>query len=428
MVIIYNKLIDMKNKIEQMNGGSKYIQSLNPLIMLQICLALCLCLSPLYGQNRQTGFDASRYNVVWDSPGSDATASMPVGNGDMGANVYITDSGDLYLLLSKTDAFDWQGNVWKTGRVRISMNPNPNPFRQTMGETFRQTLNLAEGCIDVTVFTRVASRQIRVWIDANHPVCHVDVQSDTDMDIRVEPEFWKRADGSFDRLETLDSQLVWYHANGERSCYPDDLKYYGVEDMADHHPDPFRRRTFGCAMQVEGLKPDRGAFSGFGKSFAVEIASLTRQVENTAEWVDEARSLLAPCDREQAFREHCDWWKAFWNRSWITATDNTLPPDEREKPAPPAAPGQRGEKDGGYIVAQSYNVSRYIMACQGRGEYQTQFNGGIFTVPFPDYRKNDGSLFGEDERDWGNRFTFQNQRLLYWPMLAAGDFEMMRPF
>jgi hypothetical protein len=355
---------------------------------------------------------------------------MPVGNGDLGANVYITGSGDLYLLLSKTDAFDWQGNVWKTGRVRIRMNPNPNPFRQTMGMTFRQTLNLAEGCIDVSAFTGVASRQlqIRVWIDANRPVCHVDIQSDTDMDIRVEPEFWERTDGTFDRFETLDSQLIWYHSNGERSCYPDDLKYYGVEDMADRHPDPFRRRTFGCAMQVEGLKPDSGAFKGFGKSFAVEIASLCRQVENPAEWIGEARRLLAPHDRGQAFREHCAWWTAFWNRSWITATDNSLPPEEREKPAPPAAPGQRGEKDGGYIVAQSYNVARYIMACQGRGEYQTQFNGGIFTVPFPDYRKNDGSLFGEDERDWGNRFTFQNQRLLYWPMIAAGDFEMMRPF
>ncbi|MDR1337159.1 MAG: DUF5703 domain-containing protein [Tannerella sp.] len=377
-----------------------------------------------------SGFDASRYNVVWNSPASDATASMPVGNGDMGANVYITGSGDLYLLLSKTDAFDWHGNVWKTGRVRIRMNPNPNPFRQTPGMTFRQTLNLAEGCIDVTVFTGYASRQlrVRVWIDASHPVCHVDVQSDTDMDICVEPEFWERTDGSFDRLETLDSQLVWYHTNGNRSCYPDDLKYYGIEDMAGRHADPFRQRTFGCAMQVEGLTPDGGAFRGFGKSFAVEIASLTRQVEDPAEWSGEVRRLLAPRDREQAFREHCAWWQAFWNRSWITATDNTLPPGEREKPAPPAAPGQRGEKDGGYIVAQSYNVARYLMACQGRGQYQTQFNGGIFTVPIPNYQKNDGSLYGEDERDWGNRFTFQNQRLLYWPMIAAGDFEMMRPF
>jgi hypothetical protein len=29
---------------------------------------------------------------------------------------------------------------------------------------------------------------------------------------------------------------------------------------------------------------------------------------------------------------------------------------------------------------------------------------------------------------WGRRFTYQNQRLLYWPLLASGDFDLMRPF
>ncbi|MDR0757483.1 MAG: DUF5703 domain-containing protein [Tannerella sp.] len=378
--------------------------------------------------NDDSSFDVSRYNVEWDTPGKDATASMPAGNGDLGANVYALRSGDLCLLLGKTDAFDWSGNVWKTGRIRIRINPNP--FYRAM-LTFRQTLNLAEGCIDITSICRVSNQQlkIKVWVDANRPVYHVDVQGKQDMAIKIVPEFWERPDGSSDRLETIDSQLVWYHANGEQSSYPADLKYYEIEDMRDRHPDPYKHRTFGCAMQVAGLKPENGEFKGFGKSFSIEIASLTKQVENTGDWVKETRNILAEeYDRKQAYTKHCQWWTSFWNTSWITASDNTLPPEEREKPAKPAAPGQRGEKDGGYIVAQSYNVSRFIMACQGRGEYQTQFNGGIFTVPFPNYRANDGTLFGEDERDWGNRFTFQNQRLLYWPMLAAGDFEMMRPF
>ncbi|MDR1225250.1 MAG: DUF5703 domain-containing protein [Tannerella sp.] len=381
-----------------------------------------------------SSFDVSRYNVEWDSTGRDATASMPVGNGDLGANVYVVKNGDLFLLLGKTNAFDWNGNVLKTGRVRIRLNPSQlqgikNQFRQDV--TFKQTLNLAEGCIDIVFFYRLASRpvKIKIWVDANRPVYHIDVQSLWDMDIKVVPEFWERKDGSFDRFETMDNQLVWYNTNGERSSFPDDLKYYEIEDMLNKHPDPYRWRTFGCAMQAEGLKPENGMFRGYGKSFSIEIASLTRQVENTDDWIKETCNILADrYDRKLAFQKHCEWWESFWNTSWITASDNTLPPEEREKPAKPVEPGKRGEKDGGYIVAQSYNVARFIMACQGRGEYQTQFNGGIFTVPFPNYRAKDGSLYGEDERDWANRFTFQNQRLLYWPMLAAGDFEMMRPF
>jgi hypothetical protein len=403
---------------------------MDKLIQVKTFLFLALCLLAGCGLRSKTSgdsdFDVRRYNVVWNSPGSDATSSMPVGNGDLGANVYVVGDGDLFLLLGKTDAFDQNGNVWKTGRIRIRINPNP--FRQ--GANFRQTLNLAEGCIDIIASGSVAgdSLRIRIWTDANRPVYHIDLQSTADVDIKVEPEFWKRSDGSFDRLETIDDQLVWYHSNGERSCYRYDLKYYDIEDMLDGHSDPFKHRTFGCVMQAKGLQLDSSAFAGYGKSFSVEIASLTKQVENPAEWVNETRGILAGYDREQAFRKHCEWWKSFWNRSWITASDNTLPPEEREKPAPPAAPGMRGEKDGGYIVAQSYNVSRYIMACQGRGEYQIQFNGGIFTTPFPNYWDKDGTLFGEDQRAWGNRFTFQNQRLLYWPMLAAGDFETMRPF
>ncbi|RME93813.1 MAG: hypothetical protein D6766_07440, partial [Verrucomicrobia bacterium] len=33
-----------------------------------------------------------------------------------------------------------------------------------------------------------------------------------------------------------------------------------------------------------------------------------------------------------------------------------------------------------------------------------------------------------DDRLWGRRFTYQNQRLLYWPLLMSGDFDLMKPF
>ena len=37
-------------------------------------------------------------------------------------------------------------------------------------------------------------------------------------------------------------------------------------------------------------------------------------------------------------------------------------------------------------------------------------------------------LAHEDERLWGRRFAYPNQRLLHWPMLASGDFDLMKPF
>ena len=57
-----------------------------------------------------------------------------------------------------------------------------------------------------------------------------------------------------------------------------------------------------------------------------------------------------------------------------------------------------------------------MTACAGRGRYPIKFNGSLFTVPTPwspdpDYRR------------WGSGYWWQNMRLPYYSMCAAGDFE-----
>ena len=42
-----------------------------------------------------------KYNVVWDSPSKDYNGSMPIGNGDLAANVWVEPTGDLIFYLSK---------------------------------------------------------------------------------------------------------------------------------------------------------------------------------------------------------------------------------------------------------------------------------------------------------------------------------------
>ena len=49
----------------------------------------------------------NQYNVIWDSPSEDYNGSMPIGNGDLAANVWVEPSGDLIFLVSKSDA--WSG-------------------------------------------------------------------------------------------------------------------------------------------------------------------------------------------------------------------------------------------------------------------------------------------------------------------------------
>jgi hypothetical protein len=399
----------------------------------------------------------ARYNIVWGSPSKDASGVMPLGNGDVAAGVYAIENGDLYLLLAKNDALTYQGDLFKTGRVRIALDPNP--FRA--GKPFRQTLDLASGSIRI----EADGVTLRIWADANRPVYHVEIQSPRAVSVVARPEFWTRFDGCDSnclhapgqpanisqsgkptqdvRLERA-GKLLWYFPVGDRSVYAEDLKFYGVERMAAEHPDPFRFNTFGNLLECPALALAEGALRGTGKSFDVRIHALSMQTPKPQSWIEAIeRQAAGPNDTAQDWERHRAWWADFWNRGWITVSDRTLPPESRERlRGEPSPGGLREEDDGPAVVAQSYNVFRFLMACQSRGRLQTKFNGGLFTQqllvkgqspgksPRPGaVERPDGTwLTHEDDRLWGRRFTYQNQRLLYWPLLASGDFDLMKPF
>ncbi len=65
-----------------------------------------------------------------------------------------------------------------------------------------------------------------------------------------------------------------------------------------------------------------------------------------------------------------------------------------------------------------------MLGCNAYGKYPTKFNGGLFTYD-PVYT-NSELPFTPDFRNWGGgTMTQQNQRLVYFPMLKSGDFDMM---
>jgi len=127
------------------------------------------------------------YDVVWESPSKDASGQMPLGNGDIAAGVYAIEDGDLYLLLSKNDAFNYNGDIFKTGRAKISLSPNP--FAK--GRPFKQTLDLTTG----SILIEADGTTIRVWADANKPVYHVQIDSPEDVSVSATSDLWERIDG-----------------------------------------------------------------------------------------------------------------------------------------------------------------------------------------------------------------------------------------
>ena len=82
-------------------------------------------------------------------------------------------------------------------------------------------------------------------------------------------------------------------------------------------------------------------------------------------------------------------------------------------------------------VTQGYALQRFVSACAGRGGAPIKFNGSIFTVDYHKQENNKGGVtnyvMSADARAWGGQYWFQNTRPMYWPMLAAGDFDTMQP-
>ncbi|MCG8311227.1 MAG: DUF5703 domain-containing protein [Cytophagales bacterium] len=420
----------------------------NKIVALIAFIASTICFQ---GQSLSQKLDA--YNVVWERPSEDASGQMPFGNGDIAAGAYAIEDGDLYLLLSKNDAFTYSGDIFKTGRVRVSLTPNP--FEK--GKPFRQEMDMKTGSVRI----EAGDVNIRLWADANRPVYHIEINSPKEIEVMAFPEFWKRFDScGFNNFDVTDKskqetykanptqdvrvdkneQIIWYYAVGERSVFKSDMKYYEVGDMIGKFPDPYNNNTFGNLMKSPQLALENGILSGKDKVFDIRIYSFTKQTHDISDWMTDIEELASnPVDTEADWANHCQWWVDFWDRSWIFVSDNSLAPEERGGLIGEGYVAKRKEKDAAALVTQSYNVFRYLMACQSRGKIQSKFNGGLFTQPLRCNDKNkwkkvvipqpDGTLLShEDDRDWGRRFTFQNQRLLYWPMIMSGDYDLMKPF
>ena len=200
------------------------------------------------------------YNVIWESPSKDATGQMPLGNGDIAAGVYAISDGDLYLLLSKNDAFTYNGDIFKTGRVRVSLSPNP--FGK--GKSFLQTMDMLTGSVQI----EADGVKISIWADANRPVYHIEIDSPNEIKVQAEPEFWNRFDqcgfNNFDVTgeniqETTskptqdvrvdkNGKIIWYYAVGDRSVFESDMKYYDVESMSMESKGAFEDMIDECVI------------------------------------------------------------------------------------------------------------------------------------------------------------------------------------
>lgn len=373
-----------------------------------------------------------QYDVTWNELGTDENCSMPLGNGDIAVNAWTEQNGDLVMLVAKTDAWSENAQLLKLGRVRLSLTPNPFAGRKD----FAQTLTIRNGLLTL----RSGRNEVRMWVDANNPVIRVAADTENKTKLTVKNELWRNRNyhltqeqvnenvfnywewrsnpGGLDFLADIvlpqsDNRTGWCHFNSH-SMYNVVLEREHLGNLVGKYADPLLHRCFGCVAEGRGLTAadNRTLLSAkAAKHHEVNIYALTEQADNVEKWQSDINAVIdrgAKTSHAEAWHKHEQWWTDFWNRSYINVS---------------------GTQDADNVY-KGYTMNRYMTACAGRGKYPIKFNGSIFTVghDMPEGKVSMADDHDPDFRDWGSCLWHQNIRHIYYPLVAAGDYDMLMPW
>ena len=384
---------------------------------------------------------------------------MPCGGGDIGMNVWV-ENGDLLVYIDRSGNIDENDQQLKTGRVRLKLTPNP--FAKP--DVFRQELNLKDGCVEIESTGSGVKAIVKVWVQVNDPVIHFDVDADKPVDVQAFYENWRsqkhliprtlKSNGEIDSWDyNRWSMFGYFWYDGDVYTYSDSVSFVNKNAVLFYHRNtnddlifdkeaklmhltkeeselahPTKNRTFGGTMSGDGMITG-GISTGIyantpfkawelqsekpKHNHHIRLVLNTAQTKTIAEWknqLDQKIKRLKNND-SRAWKANQLWWKNFWERSFVCIN-----------------PDSNNDSNIPWQLSRNYQLFRYQLACNVHGEWPTRFNGGLFTYDpvYSDERYTNPDFGNPDFRAWG-AWTAQNQRLVYWPMLKNGDFDVILP-
>lgn len=419
------------------------------------CLLLCF-MSWLGVENF-----AQPADYTWTTPSKNASESMPCGGGDVGMNVWV-EEGDILFYLSRSGCFDENNTLLKLGRFRIHLS---QPFRAS---SFRQVLKLNDGYVLVTD----GQKAVEIWADVYKPVVHVDVTIEKEKtDVEVTYESWRTKDITLTKREAFQTSykfakpkdlkticdyvdaapkvLTFHHHNHEQTIFDATVHQQQMDVVKNRLYNPLKWLTFGGRMQGEGFAykgktAGRYASTNYeGWTYASQHPRSSHHLTITLGTLqtsvfDDLHDLLVKTEQSISLKRDRQltrkWWNDFWKRSFIetpqrssgTSTNQHFPEIKENQSSSELGTNQPA------LLFRNYTLFRYMLGCNALSPWPTKFNGGLFTFD-PEYvevaKKSapDEYSLSPDFRNWGGGVhTAQNQRLVYWPMLKSGDFDLMQ--
>ena len=378
------------------------------------------------------------YNIVWATQSKNASESMPCGGGDIGLNVWV-ENGELLIYAARSGSFNEDNALMKAGRIRMKFFPNPLD-----GEIFKQELHLKEGYVAVDGENNGIKATVRIWVDVFNPVAHFEINSNKKIAVEAIYETWRYQDRVIKARENFGNSWKWappknkiytkdeisfsgggvlfYHRNGERTIFDTTVNQQGMDAVKDQLYDPLKNLAFGGLFRgkdfidagtTEGIYANTD-FKGWklkskkpARQHSLSLVLHTQQVREFDEWHQALKIPALHSDEKSVFHRTQQWWKEFWDRSFIQI-DKT------------------NTSSKAWEIGRNFQMFRYMLACNAHGSWPTKFNGGLFTVD-PVYTDTSFKLT-PDYRNWGGGLhTAQNQRLVYFPMIKNGDWDLLQP-
>ncbi|MCP5538265.1 MAG: hypothetical protein H7A51_18785 [Akkermansiaceae bacterium] len=369
----------------------------------------------------------------------DSNQSMPLGNGDIGVNVWTEANGDLLFYISKSDAWGENSETLKIGKLRLHIDSQPFAPGQVV-----QKLTAHDGLYSVNATQKNGGTvTVELWVDAHHPQVMLRVQSTDDEIFTLSNEQMRKEDRvvqthispwtaceanqayamdmngqatlTFHKddivpLAKQPSAIAWAHYN-RTSVWKENIRVNWLDENDQELVDPLTQFAFGAHVRADGLskKSDTELTTPTPqKNLTAAITVFRAKVPSLDSWRDQVTRLAAQQrgTYQDRLRAHKKWWSDKFDHSYLSVR------------------GSRAAEK----VSQNYNLQRYVTLAAGRGNHPIRFNGSIFTFDYAQTAPLGGAEdFGADYRRWGSQVFIQNTRLNYWPMLTSGDFDTMDP-
>ncbi len=373
---------------------------------------------------------------------------MPLGGGDIGLNVWV-EGNEVIFYMQQSGAFDENNSFLKAGRIRISIDESRPDLK------FKQSLNLTKGIQTI----ELGNTSLSLWVDVFKPIIHVEINSKTAVESTIAYENWRTSDRRFEKGETDQSSWKWtlpkdlsykadevscskhslefFHQNSDSTVFDLAVKQQGLESKKATLYNPLIQRIsggklfsndFSFSNTEEGIyahtpfKSWKFKSSKPTKRSEVQIVLFNDQNE-IEDWRNQVNNLFTKIDLEKDRKANLKWWNEYNNRSFIHIGKEFVGHNSKEKKIVFKSELDKITSPQSQL-SRNYTLFRHMLAANATGSFPTRFNGGLFSFD-PEY-VDSTRKFSPDFRRWtGGTFTAQNQRLVYWPLLKSGDFDLM---